>query len=126
MTLDSQDGAPRRAIAILSACYRLSAHAPAQRAGAQRLRALAHSARSAYGRFLPFFARTWAGQERQLRVEGGLCRRELVDRIVFHCLAADQLRRNIRITAGRQALSTFVKNSGFWRGAVPPWNSPSH
>src|SRR5262245_46051078 len=43
--LDSQDGALHRAIAILSACYGFAAHGPAQRAGAQRLCALARLSR---------------------------------------------------------------------------------
>src|SRR5208282_3263127 len=49
----------------------LSAPAPAQRAGAQRLRALAHPARSAYARFLAFSARTGADREGQQWVDSG-------------------------------------------------------
>ncbi len=49
----------------------LSVHAPAQRAGAQRLRALAHPARSAYARFLAFSARTGPDREGQQWVVSG-------------------------------------------------------
>jgi hypothetical protein len=45
----------------------LSAHAPAQRAGAQRLRALAQRSHSAYARFLALTARSRARPSRRRR-----------------------------------------------------------